>query len=51
MLLAAVGARTRRNLFALAFAVGGVVALTDVRLTGQPLRFVFAFANCAGFVL
>jgi inner membrane transporter RhtA len=51
VLLAAVGARTRRNLLALALAVGGVAALTDVRLTGQPLGFVFAFANCAGFML
>ena len=25
--------------------------LTDVRLAGEPLGFVFAFANCAGFVL
>jgi inner membrane transporter RhtA len=51
VLLAAVGARTRRNLLALGLAVGGVAALTDVRLTGQPLGFVFAFANCAGFML
>jgi inner membrane transporter RhtA len=51
ILLAAVGTRTRRNGLALALAIGGVVALTDVRLTGQPLGFVFAFANCAGFVL
>ena len=51
MILAAVGARTRRNLLALGLAVAGVAALTDVRLAGQPLGFVFAFANCAGFVL
>jgi inner membrane transporter RhtA len=25
--------------------------LTDVRLGGEPLGFVFAFVNCAGFVL
>ena len=25
--------------------------LTDVRLAGQPLGFVFAFANCVGFML
>jgi inner membrane transporter RhtA len=49
--LAAVGARTRRNLLALALAVGGVAVLTDVRLAGEPLGFAFAFANCAGFVL
>lgn len=51
VILAAVGARTRRNLLALALAVGGVFALTDVRLGGQPLGFVFAFANCAGFMI
>ena len=32
-------------------AVGGVWLLTDVRLGGQPLGFVFAFANCALFLL
>jgi len=31
--------------------IGGVAALTDVRLAGQLLGFVFAFANCAGFML
>ncbi|KAA2252887.1 EamA family transporter [Solihabitans fulvus] len=51
VVLAAVGARTRRNLLALALAIGGVAALTDVRLAGQALGFVFAFANCAGFML
>lgn len=51
VILAAAGARTRRNLLALALAVGGVAALTDVRLSGQPLGFAFAFANCAGFML
>lgn len=51
VVLAAPGARTRRNLLALALAIGGVAALTDVRLAGQPLGFVFAFANCAGFML
>ena len=51
VVIAAVGARTRRNLLALALAVGGVAALTDVRLVNQPLGFVFAFANCAGFML
>lgn len=51
VILAAAGARTRRNLLALALAVGGVAALTDVRLAGEPLGFAFAFANCAGFML
>ncbi len=49
--LAALGARTPRNFAALALAVGGVWLLTDVRLGGQPLGFVFAFANCALFLL
>ncbi len=49
--LAAIGARTRRNFVALALGVAGVWFLTDVRLAGQPLGFVFAFANCALFML
>jgi inner membrane transporter RhtA len=50
VVLAAAGSRTRRNVFALLLAVGGVIVLTDVRLSGQPLGFVFAFANCLGFM-
>jgi inner membrane transporter RhtA len=49
--LAALGARTLRNMAALLLAVGGVWLLTDVRISGQPLGFVFAFANCALFTL
>jgi inner membrane transporter RhtA len=49
--LAAAGLRTPRNLAALAFAVAGVYLLTDARLTGEPLGYLFAFANCALFVL
>jgi inner membrane transporter RhtA len=49
--LAALGARTPRNLGALLLAAGGGWLLTDVRFGGQPLGFVFAFANCAFFVL
>jgi inner membrane transporter RhtA len=49
--LAAFGARTQRNIAALVLAVGGVWLLTDVRFSGQPLGFVFAFANCALFML
>ena len=49
--LAALGARSRRNLGALALAAAGVYVLTDVRFAGQPLGFAFAFANCALFVL
>jgi inner membrane transporter RhtA len=47
--LAAFGARTARNVAALAAAVGGVYVLTDVRLAGEPLGFVFAFANAGLF--
>jgi inner membrane transporter RhtA len=49
--LAALGARTYRNIAALLLAVGGVWLLTDVRFGGQPLGFGFAFANCALFLL
>ncbi|TMQ90597.1 EamA family transporter [Actinomadura soli] len=49
--LAALGMRTPRNLTALAAAVAGVYLLTDVRLEGEPLGFVFAFANAALFAL
>lgn len=51
VVLVAVGARTRRNVLALLIAVAGVAILTEVRLSGQPLGFVFAFANCVGFML
>ena len=51
IVLAAAGARTKRNLAALVLAVGGVAALTNARIAGEPLGFVFAFANCAGFIL
>jgi len=47
--IAAAGVRTRRNFTALLLAVAGVSVLTDVRLAGQPLGYVFAFANCALF--
>jgi inner membrane transporter RhtA len=50
VVLAAAGARSRRNLLALALAGCGVAALTDVRLLDEPLGFAFAFANCAGFM-
>lgn len=49
--LAAAGARTRRNLIALLMAIAGVYLLTRVRLTGEPLGYLFAFANCLLFVL
>lgn len=49
--LAAVSVRSVRNIAALVFAMGGVYLLTSLRLSGQPLGYVFAFANCALFVL
>src|SRR5581483_4143529 len=49
--LAAAGARNRRNAAALVVAVGGVALLTDVRLAGELLGFVLAFANAALFAL
>ena len=51
VLLAAAGTRTRRNVVALLLAVAGVAVLTEVRLAGRPLGFVFAFANCLGFMV
>src|SRR5919107_1318482 len=51
IVLAAVGARTLRNGFALALAVPGVYVLTDVRLEGEPLGFALAFANAVLFAV
>jgi inner membrane transporter RhtA len=49
IVLAAFGARTPRNLGALALAVPGVYLLTDVALEGDPLGVAFAFVNAALF--
>jgi inner membrane transporter RhtA len=51
IVLAALGARTRRNAAALALAVPGVYLLTGVRFEGEPLGVAFAFANAALFAL
>lgn len=51
ILLAAAGVRTLRNTLALGLAVAGVFTLTGIRLTGEPIGFGFAFANCALFML
>src|SRR3954451_23526349 len=51
IVLAAVGARTPRNVAALALAVPGVYLLTDVQLGGEPLGVLFAFANAILFAL
>ena len=49
--LALIGTRTWRNAAALAVAVAGVWMLTHVRLAGAPMGFMYAFANCALFML
>ncbi|MEO7076944.1 MAG: hypothetical protein ABI068_16745 [Ktedonobacterales bacterium] len=49
--LATAGVRSGRNFLALAFAAAGGFLLTDIRIAGQPLGFVFAFANCALFMI
>lgn len=47
--LAVAGLRDARNVVALIVAIAGVALLTDVRIGGDPLAYVFAFANCALF--
>lgn len=49
--LAALGLRSLRNLAALGCAAGGVFVLTDVRFATETVGYLFAFANCALFVL
>ncbi len=51
IVLAALGARTPRNVLALGLAVPGVYLLTNVQLDGEPLGVVFAFANAVLFAL
>jgi inner membrane transporter RhtA len=51
IILAAIGIRSRRNVLALGLALAGGGLLTDVRLGGQPIGFIFAFANGALFIL
>src|SRR6188472_827506 len=51
IVLAAIGARTRRNYFALALAVPGVYLLTGVHLEGEALGVAFALANAGFFAL
>jgi inner membrane transporter RhtA len=47
--LAALGARTARNLAALAIAVPGVYLITGIRLDGEPVGVALAFANAVLF--
>ena len=49
--LAALGARTPRNVLALALAVPGVYLLTGIRIEGEPLGVALAFANAGLFAL
>jgi inner membrane transporter RhtA len=49
VVLAALGARTPRNLGALLLAVAGVYALTGVQLAGGALGLALAFANAGLF--
>ena len=51
VVLAAYGSRSRRNLAALALTVAGVAALTAIQVAARPLGYLFAFGNCAGFML
>ena len=51
IVLAALGARTLRNVAALVLAACGGWVLTDVRFGGEPLGYLVAFANCALFML
>ncbi len=51
IVLAAAGARTRRNILALTLAAGGGWLLSGARFASDPLGFAFAFANCALFML
>ena len=47
--LAAIGARSGRNIAAVTLAVAGVYLLSDVRIVAEPLGFVFAVANALLF--
>jgi inner membrane transporter RhtA len=49
--LAALGARSGRNLIALVLAVSGVYLLTHVQLAGEAVGVAFAFANALLFAL
>ncbi len=51
IVLAALGARSPRNVLALVLAVPGVYLLTGVQLEGEPLGVAFAFANALLFAL
>jgi inner membrane transporter RhtA len=49
--VAASGIRDRRNWIALLIAATGVYLLTHARFAGEPLGYLFAFGNCALFMV
>jgi inner membrane transporter RhtA len=49
VLVAALGSRTRRDIFALVLATAGVLCIADVRLSGSALGVVFALAAAAAW--
>lgn len=51
IVLAAIGARTRRNVAALVLAAGGVYLLTGVGVSGEPVGLLFAAANAVLFTI
>lgn len=51
IILAAVGARSWRNLAALGLATAGVYLITDVRLAVEPTALMWAFVNAGLFTL
>jgi inner membrane transporter RhtA len=51
IVLAAAGARTQRNLLAVALASSGVFMLANVRFAGEPVGFALAAANAVLFAL
>ena len=51
VVLAAAGVRSPRNALAVGLAAAGVFVLTDLRVAGEGLGFLFAFANCGLFML
>jgi inner membrane transporter RhtA len=51
VILAVAGARTRRNALAVTLTTAGVALITQIRITGEPLGFAFAFGNRILFML
>ena len=47
--LAVIGLRDARNIAALLVAIAGVALLTHIHMDGEPLAYLFAFANCLLF--